>query len=425
MAALESGVKLPRLVCTVCGSSFGIGEEHYICPECGGTLDITYDLDSVARVMTKDMLRKRYLGLGGMWRYREVLPVLDMGAICTLGEGSTPLIKCTRLSRQLGIDELFIKNECLNPTGSFKARQVSVGVSKALEFKRTRVGVVSSGNVGLAAAAYCARAGLHCTIVIWGKMSGLGDPLVKMAPALLFGANVNQTPPVDSPYFVRDSLIMMRDFCIDNGWVPLISARCVNPFAEEGAKTMAYEICEAMDWTAPDWICAPIGGGGLLSELWKGCKEMEEMGLIDRTPRIAGFQSGSFQQVAHAYLYGSKTTADAYEEVKGFAPAYSLDGDWALQAIKESNGFADIISIEDVIRAQRVLAENEGIIAEPMAAWGLAGTITALEKGRIQRDETVVTCITGQNLEYTTALLGDRRITSVDLSDFKRFFDLK
>ncbi len=409
---------LPSLECTKCHNSFSVENEYYICPNCKGTLDVKYDLDTLSEIITHSTLSQRHRG---MWKYREVLPVVQKKNIRSLGEGGTPLIKSRRLKDEINLKELYLKNEGLNPTGSFKARQVSVGISKAVEFDKKVIGVVSSGNVGVASAAYAAYAGLQCHIVIWAEMEGLGNPHIKMAPALLFGANVNQTKPSKSAFFIRDSLILMRNVCIKKNWVPLISARCVNPFAEEGAKTIAYEICDDLNWNVPDWICLPIGGGGLLSEVWKGFLEMKTLGLIERLPKLAGFQSGSFQHVALAFKRKLEFVEPLYTILEKKSLAYSLDGEWALRSIRQSNGFVDLISEENILETQRKLALNEGIIAEPMAAWGLAGLISSIEKGRIQHDEKVVVCITGRNVEYSPLLMEDFKIKTIKLEEIEEF----
>lgn len=408
---------LPTLECTECHNSFSVENEYYICPNCKGTLDVKYDLETLSKFFTRSTLSQRPKG---MWKYHEVLPVLQKKNIRSLGEGGTPLIKSRRLKKEINLPDLYLKNEGLNPTGSFKARQVSVGISKAVEFNKKVVGVVSSGNVGVASAAYAAYAGMKCHIIIWAEMEGLGNPRIKMAPAMLFGANVNQTRPSKSPFFIRDSLILMRDFCIEKNWVPLISARCVNPFAEEGAKTIAYEICDDLNWNVPDWVCLPIGGGGLLSEVWKGFLEMKTLGLIEKLPRLAGFQSGSFQHVALAFRRELDAVEPLYTMLENNTSAYSLDGEWALRSIRQSKGFADIISNEKVLETQKKLAINEGIIAEPMAAWGLAGLISAIDNGKIQHDEKVVVCITGKNVEYSPLLLEDFKIRTIKLEEIEK-----
>ncbi len=402
--------------CINCQNIHSVEEEYYICPRCKGTLEIKYDLETLSGSSFRNeiLMRPR-----GMWKYFEVLPVLDKKNIRTLGEGGTPLFKSQRLAKDLDLANLFLKNDGLNPTGSFKDRQVSVGVSKAIEFDRKVVGVTSTGNVGYASAAYSALADLKCHIVIWSKMNGLGDPSVKMAPALLFGANVKQTPSIDSSFFARDSYLLMRDLCIKKGWVPLISARCINPFAEEGAKTIAYEICEDRNWNVPDWVCVPIGGGGLISELWKGFLEMKTLDFIDDLPKLAGFQSGSFQHVALAFQRQMKTVEPLYDILGKDAPAYSLDGEQALMSIRESKGFAEALSTSEVEETQKLLARKEGILAEPMGAWGVAGLISAMDKGKIQADETVIVCITGKNIDYTSILLENRKIGSIRLEDLK------
>lgn len=413
---------LPILECTRCHDSFSVENEYYICPNCKGTLDIIYDLETLSKFYTRSTLSKRPKG---MWKYHEVLPVLQKENIRSLGEGGTPLIKSRRLKNKINLPDLYLKNEGLNPTGSFKARQVSVGISKAVEFNKKVVGVVSSGNVGVASAAYAAYAGMKCHIVIWAEMDGLGNPHIKMAPAMLFGANVNQTKRSNSPFFIRDSLIFMRDFCIEKNWVPLISARCANPFAEEGAKTIAYEICEDLNWNVPDWVCLPIGGGGLLSEVWKGFLEMKTLGLIERLPRLAGFQSSSFQHVALAFKRELDTVDPLYTMLDNNSLAYSLDGEWALKSVRQSKGFADIISNEKVLETQKILAKNEGIIAEPMAAWGCAGLISAIENGKIQHDEKVVVCITGKNLEYSAQLMEDFKIRTIKLEEIEKLDEIE
>lgn len=304
--------------------------------------------------------------VSSLWRYFGLLPLASRDNIVTLGEGGTPLIPAPRLGAHAGIGRLLLKNETVNPTGSFKDRQVAVGISHATEIGAATVAVVSSGNVACAASAYAARAGMQAVLLMHAHAA-----TDKIAQAAVYGGHVVQ---VDSP-----SASAVFDLCVEAcaqfGWYHLSTAGIYNPFNVEGAKTIAYELYAQLAPDLPDWVVAPVGGGGLLGGVWRGFLDLRRLGLIERVPRLAGVQAAGCAPLKKAIDAGTPfldTLKDPWPDphtvAGGIADDILFDGHTVLPAIRETDGVAIAVDDEAILAAQRHLAETEGILCEPTSA---------------------------------------------------------
>ena len=301
-----------------------------------------------------------------MWTYLDLLPIGSPDCVVSLSEGATPIIEASRLFADLGFGQLLLKNEMANPTGSFKDRQVSVGISRAKEIGAATVAVVSSGNVACSASAYAARAGMRAILLMHGHAAP-----GKIAQASVYGGKVIR---VDTP-----SARAVFDLCIEAcrafGWYHLSTAGMYEPFNVEGAKTIAYELYAQADGHLPDWVVAPVGGGGLLGGIWRGFLDLHRLGLIERIPRLAGVQASGCAPLKKAIDNGTRyldTLKDPWPNPKtiagGIADDILFDGHTALPAIRTTNGAAIAVSDDEIVQAQRLLATCEGLWCEPTAA---------------------------------------------------------
>ena len=319
-------------------------------------------------------------------RFGELLPLRTAATAITMGEGNTPLIRARNLGTRLGVHELHLKLECCNPTGSFKDRQVSIGMSVARQFGRTRFAAITSGNVGNSLAAFAARLG--GTAYIWVSRNTEES---KRQQIDVFGAQVftietgiANDNAFDNPY--EAAVRAFPTFCREHDLVPMTSARSVNPFMVEGAKTIAYEICADLG-RCPDVVAAPVGGGGLVGGLNEGFRDLKEIGLTDRIPRmVAGQPLG--------YFAGIDQVDDP--ECGGARP---LDAKWANGVIQDSGGVLHRLTRNEIVAAQADLAGKEGIFAEPRGAYALAALATEAAMGRIERDCIAVAIVSGTGLK--------------------------
>ncbi|MFX0125547.1 MAG: threonine synthase [Candidatus Hodarchaeota archaeon] len=388
------------LRCSFCNEEYDSKEHIYCCRKDQKRLEIVYFYEQLVDVIDKTTLEKRK---SGVWKYAELLPVLDNSKIVSIGEGGTRLRRCDRLSEILGIKNLYAKDETSNPTGTFKDRPASVGVSKALEIKAETIVVASDGNVAPATAAYAMMAGVKCFVFVPNYMSP-----ERITQTMMYGANV---------IVVKGDINQCIDLAIEiekmYHWHHLTTAAAVNPYQMEGAKTIAYEISEQLGWTVPDWVIAPVGGGGILTANWKGFKEFFNLNLIDGLPKIGGIQASGCAPLVRAYREKRKPDEiKKWDKLQTIAipigVPFPLDGPTALAAIRESKGTAIAVSDKEIVEAQRLLAKTEAIIAEPAGAVTLAGTKKLKEEDVIGKDDITVFEVTGtgfKDLGFIATLL--------------------
>ena len=371
------------LVCIGCGAKYRSDAVIYTCSKCGHLLEVSYDLANI------NITRKEWLSRPiSVWRYRELLPV--SGEPVTLQEGGTPLYHLKRIGEELGIKELYAKHEGMNPTGSFKDRGMTVGVSMALQLGMRSVACASTGNTSASLAAYGAKAGIPVVVLLPAGKVALG----KVAQALMHGAKVISI----NGNFDR-ALEMVRDLCETKGIYLLNS---VNPYRLEGQKTIGFETIDQLNGEVPDRMVLPVGNAGNISAVYKGLLELSELGFVDKVPMMTGIQAEGSQPVVKAIKQnlpevipeGSpETVATA---IRIGAP---VNAEKVLRAIRMSRGTADFVTDEEILAMQQDLAQKEGIGVEPASAASVAGVKKLADAGVIDRDERIVCVVTGHLLK--------------------------
>ncbi|MGE5556647.1 MAG: threonine synthase [Methanocella sp.] len=380
--------KLAHQECINCKTTYSIDEIVYFCRKCGDILEIKYDPQELAEAAKTSDWKTKPLSV---WRYRPFMPIHDSTKLVTLGEGGTGLHHSIHLGKELGVTNLYVKNEGENPTGSFKDRGMTVGVTKAVELGVRHVICASTGNTSAALAAYAARAGTKCTVLIPSGKIAYG----KLSQAMIHGAKVLQ---------VRGNFDEALEFVLKLGEThrDIYLLNSINPFRIEGQKSLGYEICEQLNYDAPDRIIIPVGNAGNISAVWKGLKEFYELGLIKKLPKMTGIQAAGSAPIAQAIKVNSeKIVPVEHPETIATAIRIGAPVSWkkAVNAIRESGGTAETVTDDEILDAQKTLAQTEGIFVEPASASSLAGLKKLVNNGTIQRDERVVCITTGHGLK--------------------------
>jgi threonine synthase len=341
-----------------------------------------------------------------MWRWFELLPVTDASNVVTLGEGSTPLLPAARLASELGVRQLYVKEEGLNPTGSFKARGISAAVSKAKELGVQRVAIPSAGNAAGALAAYGARAGME----VWAFMPEDTPETIKRE-AFVYGANVNLVRGL-----INDAGRIVRENTEAFGWFDVSTLK--EPYRAEGKKTMGLELAEQLDWNLPDALIYPTGGGTGIVGMWKAFDELEALGWIDsKRPRMISVQAEGCAPIVRAFQEG-KRTAETWTNATTIAPGIRVPAAVAdyliLDAVNDSGGTAVAVSDEEILASMSQMARLEGIFAAPEGAATLAGYKKLLSSGVLKPDESVVLFNTGTGLKTPELVEGTFAVMSPD-----------
>jgi threonine synthase len=352
-----------------------------------------YDLRAAASHLCLGELASRPKNL---WRYREVLPVAKDSSIISLGEGFTPLLHARRLGSQLGLPKLYLKDESLNPTGSFKARGLAVAVSMARELGIQKLAIPSAGNAGGALAAYAARAGMKAAVFMPEE-----TPEANLLECALLGAEV-----VLVPGSIKDCGRVMLERLKSGEWFDVSTLR--EPYRVEGKKTMAYEIAEQLGGRIPEAIIYPTGGGTGLIGMWKAFDEMEELGWISgRRPRMFAVQSEGCAPIVRAFEKGSATAEEWANPVtlaSGLRVPSALGDFLMLRVLRESRGSALAVGDGDMLVAVRELAQTEGVITSPEGGATLAALKMLLRNGQLAGHETIVLFLTASGYKYMEAL---------------------
>jgi len=374
--------------CINCGTKYPIDEVVYFCRKCGDILEIKIDYDIVEDILKKSGWRKTPLSV---WRYRDLMPISDPTKIVTLNEGGTGLNKCNRLGEALGCKQLYVKNEGENPTGSFKDRGMTVGVTKAVELGAKSVICASTGNTSASLAAYAARAGIRCAVLIPSGKIAYG----KLAQAIIYGARVIQ---------VRGNFDQALEIVLKisekHGNIYLLNS--INPFRIEGQKSLGYEICEQLDNDPPHRIVVPVGNAGNISAIWKGFVEFHNLGLVKSLPKMTGIQAEGAAPIAQAIKTGSKEIKPVNKpETIATAIRIGAPVSWkkAVNAIRDSGGTAETVTDEEILEAQKMLSRLEGLFVEPASASSIAGLKKLVENGDVDKDERIVCVTTGHGLK--------------------------
>ena len=381
-----------HLECIDCGARYDPNQVIYTCSRCGGLLSVEYNFSSLPEDLDQTW-KKRTLSV---WRYRELLPIGRIENKVSLGEGGTSLNKCLRLSEEIGLKNLYVKNEGENPTGSFKDRGMTVGVTKAVELGMTKVACASTGNTSASLAAYAARAGIECIVLIPSGKVAFG----KLTQAIIHGAKVIQ---------IRgnfdEALRIVRKICHSH---PIYLLNSLNPFRLEGQKTAAFEIRDQLDGRIPNKIVVPVGNAGNISALWKGFVELRELGLTDKAPQMIGIQAEGAAPIADS-LKKKLRRVRFVDNPETVATAIRIGSpvNWkkAVRAVKESQGLVEKVSDAEILEAQKLLAQQEGLFVEPASAASIAGLIKLTRMGVIGKDELVVCILTGHGLKDPNIIL--------------------
>jgi len=373
---------MERLVCVNCGAAYPADEILYNCPACGHLLAVQYNLDEIT--VSKKVWQKRPLSV---WRYRELLPVRIEPV--TLQEGGTPLYHLRQIGEEMGLPFLYAKHEGMNPSGSFKDRGMTVGVSMALQLGRKSVACASTGNTSASLAVYAAKAHIPAVVLLPAGKVAVG----KVAQALMHGARVISI----RGNFDR-ALEMVHELCLSHGLYLLNS---INPFRLEGQKTIGFEAVDQLGGV-PDRFVLPVGNAGNISAVYKGLLELNEIGFIDSMPMMTGIQAAGSMPVVRAIKEdlpevipepNPETVATA---IRIGAP---VNAEKALTAIRKTGGLAESVTDEEILAMQRDLARKEGIGVEPASAASVAGVKKLMESGAIDRSERIVCVVTGHLLK--------------------------
>lgn len=399
---------IKALKCRNCGEKYEV-KPVSICEECFGPLEVEYDLEAIKEKVSKKSIEK---GPKSLWRYKELLPVGKK--IVDLNPGFTPLHRAENLASELGVKELYIKNDSVNPTFSFKDRVVAVSVSKALDFGFDTIACASTGNLANSVAAHAAKGKLGCYIFIPADLN-----LGKIIQTLAYEPNLIS---VEGNY--DDVNRMCTEVAGYYNWAFVnINLR---PYYSEGSKTLGYEVMEQLDWETPERAIIPVGSGSLLTKIWKGYNEFLELGLVDEVnTRITATQAEGCSPIVTAHRTGSDIKPVKPKTIeKSLAIGNPADGYYALRVLKNSRGAAMAASDLEIIEGIKLLAKTEGIFTETAGGVVVAALKKLVERGEIDKDEKTVIYITGNGLK-TQDVLVDYVPTPVKIKpDLKEFDEL-
>lgn len=383
---------IQSLKCRECGKKYE-PQFRYICEECFGPLDVIYDTSNVRKDIFVSRQDKTY------WRYFELLPIADKGNIVNLNAGFTPLQHANRLGKELGgLKNLYLKNDSVNPTFSFKDRPAGVAVSRAKEIKLKAVGCASTGNLASATAAHAAKAELPCYIFAPSDIEH-----VKISQALSYGA---EFVTVDGTY---DDANRVASVIGDSKGIGIVNIN-MRPYYVEGSKTLAFEVAEQMNWQVPDNLIIPVGSGAMLNAICKGFEELERLGFINNVAnlKITAAQPHGCAPVVSAFKRKSNDVIPV-ERPETIAKSLAIgdpgDGSYVLKRLRQYNGIAEEATDEEIIDGILRLAKTEGIFTEPAGGVSVAVLRKLIEDGEIDNDETVVCYITGNGLKSTEAII--------------------
>src|SRR5207248_4122002 len=380
------------LRCRVCGEGYPLDPVH-VCERCFGPLEVAYDDAALARDLTRERIAA---GPPTLWRYKPLLPIASTSPI-DLGAGWTPLLRAERLGRALGLDHLYIKNDCVNPTYSFKDRVVAVAVSRARDLGIDTVACASTGNLASAVAAAAAVAGLRCYVFV-----PEGLEASKIVNAGVYGPHVVQ---VKGNYDPGNRLCAELADTYHWGFVNVN----LRPYYAEGSKTLGFEVCEQLGWRAPDHVVVPVASGALLVKIARGIRQLADVGLIAAPhTRCSGAQAAGCAPVATAFAAGTDDVTPVRPNTiaRSLAIGNPADGPFAVRLARESGGAIDAASDAEIVEGIRLLARTEGIFAETAGGVTVAVLQRLAAQGVLRPDETIVAYITGNGLKTPDAVAG-------------------
>jgi len=385
-----SGMNKTFLRCRECKKEYD-STFKYICDECFGPLDVHYNFPSI----TKDTFTNREQTY---WRYFELLPIIDKSNIVSINAGMTPLVRAEQLGKEIGLNNLYIKNDSVNPTFSFKDRPAGVAISKAKEFGLSSVGCASTGNLASATAAHAAKANLPCYIFAPSDIEH-----AKIAQSLSYGANYIA---VDGTY---DDANRIAAQIGDSKGVGIVNIN-MRSYYVEGSKTLAYEVAEQLDWQVPDQLVVPTGSGAMLNAICKGFEELETVSLVDKVSEMHMncAQPHGCAPIVNAFKNNSDDVIPVENPdtvAKSLAIGDPGDGRYVLKRLKQYNGIAQESNNKETLDAILLLAKTEGIFTEPAGGVSVAVLKKMVEDGQIDKDETTVCYVTGNGLKATESIM--------------------
>ncbi len=394
--------------CVACGRRQGADFRGYVCPTCGNNLQVTYDYERVRDEL--DLERPFHQRRRDLFRYLPLLPISDLSLAPSLRIGATPLFRGRRLGGSIGLDDLWLKDEGLNPSASFKDRASAVAVTRAQELGAEIVAGASTGNAGSSMACMAARVGVPCVIFVPADA-----PPAKIAQLLIFGARVLA---VRGTY--DQAFDLCHEICERRGWFNRNTG--YNPYTREGKKTCSFEFCEQFAWKAPDRVVVPVGDGNIISGIWKGLQELHILGLVERLPKLVCAQSEGSSAISDGIARLRREHPDAssidwstvrIDPVRATTVADSIavdqprDGLAAVRAVIESGGDAVTVADGQIMRAVREVARLSGVFVEPSCATTWACLKKMVAEGSVGTDERVLCLLTGSGLKDVA---GARRV---------------
>ena len=401
------------LKCRECGREYDALAIH-VCEFCFGPLEVAYDYDAIAENTTRAGIES---GPRSIWRYASLLPADGAGGRVDMGAGFTPLVKAENLGKRLGLKNLYVKNDTLNPTYSFKDRVVSVALSRALEFGFTTAACASTGNLANSVAAHAAKAGMDSYIFIPSDLE-----VGKVVATAVYGPTL---VAVEGNY--DDVNRLCAEIASEYPWA-FVNVN-VRPYYAEGSKTIVFETVEQLGWRVPEQVVVPIASGSLLTKIEKGVKELAKIGLIDEAPmKLFGAQATGCSPVYDAFVAGVEhiRPIKPHTIAKSLAIGNPADGYYALRSVRESGGAIEAVTDDEIVDAIRLLAETEGIFTETAGGVTIAVLKKLAEAGTIDGGKTTVAYITGLGLKTIEAVEGVCRPTAVipaNIDSFKERFD--
>jgi len=396
------------LKCRECGKGYP-KEALHVCEFCFGPLEVVYDYDKIKTLLSREIIEGRP---PNMWRYKELLP-LDGDPAIGLDVGFTPLVRADNLARELGVDELYIKNDAVNfPTLSFKDRVVAIAISKARELGFKVMACASTGNLANSVAANAAACGMENYVFIPADLER-----TKILGTLVYGSKV---------VAIKGAYDEVNRLCSEiagkYGWA-FVNIN-IRPYYAEGSKAFGYEIAEQLGWRLPKHVITPMAGGSLITKIGKAFSEFQKLGFVEgNNTKIYGAQATGCAPIVNAVKAGRDLIKPVRPNTiaKSLAIGNPADGYYSIKTINESGGWAEDVSDDEIVSAMKLLAETEGIFAETAGGVTLGATKKLIEQGRIPRDESIVVSITGNGLKTQEALYGELpepAVIEANINDF-------
>ncbi len=383
------------LICRECRQEYPVAPLH-VCETCFGPLEVEYDYESIRRQLTREVIESRPASL---WRYRELLPITGEPTV-GLHSGFTPLVKADRLAAYLGVKELYVKDDSVNhPTFSYKDRVVSIAISKAIEFGFDTVSCASTGNLANSVSAHAARAGLRCFIFI----------PTDLEQGKIIGSTIYGPRAVGIRGNYDDVNRLCSEIADKYGWA-FVNIN-IRPYYTEGAKTYGFEIAEQLGWRLPQHVIVPTAGGTILPKVAKAFEELKKIGLVESAQRakIYSAQAAGCSPVINALHKDSDLIVPVKPNTiaKSIAIGNPADGYYVLRAVRDSGGWGEAVTDEEIVEGIQLLARTEGIFTEPAGGTTVAVTKKLIEQGRIPRNESIVICITGNGYKTIEAVINN------------------